>query len=108
MKTKFLGVFDKEQRRKIWVKALDALHVFERHQFDARRMRYNPKAECYIYKLSNYQHLKFYAKEGQEDPDKIEFISKYDEGSVMFVVTKLQWTIDLFNQLYNTKARAAN
>lgn len=102
MKTKFIDI-PKEDRQAIWVMALDALHAFEKHVPDIRRLRYNNRASppLYLYKLSLYQHLRYYGT--PDNVERIEFVSKYKEGSVMFVVTDHEWPRKLFLELHKAK-----
>lgn len=102
LKTKFINI-PKEQRTAIRDMAIDALHAFERHSPDSKRFRGNDKKNFYVYKLSNYQHLRFYLFTEVGNPDKIEFVSKYKEGSVIFDVTRKSWTRKLFFDLMKAK-----
>lgn len=98
MKTKFIDI-PKENRSAIWVMAMDAFRAFSNHIPDVRRLRYNDRASppLYLYKLSLYQHLRYYGT--PDNVERIEFMSKYNEGSVMFVVTDQEWPRKLFEQV---------
>lgn len=107
MKTKFIDI-PKEKRKDIWNVAMDAFYKLERHTFDVRRVRYNDKATPphYIYKLTQYHHLKLYGSSDQID--RIEFIHKDKEGSVMFVVTNHEWPRKLFFELMKAENATAH